>query len=55
MITYQKYLKKHKIDIVNHHAAQIDLRKSVEDPKFDINVNIAGSVNLLENARDKQE
>lgn len=43
--------KENKIDIVNHHAAQIDLRKSVEDPKFDINVNIAGSVNLLENAR----
>jgi len=43
--------KENRIDIVNHHAAQIDLRKSVEDPKFDINVNIAGSVNLLENAR----
>jgi UDP-glucose 4-epimerase len=45
-----KIFDEHKIDIVNHHAAQIDLRKSVEDPKFDINVNIAGSVNLLENA-----
>jgi len=43
--------KESKIDMINHHAAQIDLRKSVEDPKFDINVNIAGSVNLLENAR----
>lgn len=43
--------KENKIEIINHHAAQIDLRKSVEDPKFDINVNIAGSVNLLENAR----
>lgn len=43
--------RENRIDIVNHHAAQIDLRKSVEDPKFDINVNIAGSVNLLENAR----
>ncbi len=40
----------HKIDIVNHHAAQIDLRKSVEDPKFDIQVNVTGSVNLLQNA-----
>jgi len=46
-----KVFDDHNIDIVNHHAAQIDLRKSVEDPKFDINVNIAGSVNLLENAR----
>lgn len=42
--------KKHKIDIINHHAAQIDLRKSVDNPKFDINVNVIGSVNLLQNA-----
>ena len=42
--------KNHRIDIVNHHAAQIDLRKSVENPKFDIEVNIKGSVNLLQNA-----
>jgi UDP-glucose 4-epimerase len=46
-----KIFEENKIDIINHHAAQIDLRKSVEDPKFDINVNIAGSVNLFENAR----
>ncbi len=42
--------KNHRIDIVNHHAAQIDLRKSVENPKYDIEVNIKGSVNLLQNA-----
>jgi len=42
--------REHKIDIVNHHAAQIDLRKSVQSPMFDIDVNIKGSVNLLENA-----
>ena len=35
-------------DIVNHHAAQIDVRKSVEDPMFDAGVNIIGSLNLLE-------
>lgn len=46
----KEVFSKHKIDLINHHAAQIDLRKSVEDPKFDINVNIAGSVNLLQNA-----
>jgi UDP-glucose 4-epimerase len=40
----------HKIDVVNHHAAQIDLRKSVQSPMFDIDVNIKGSVNLLENS-----
>ena len=42
--------KKHQIDIVNHHAGQIDLRKSVESPKFDIDINIVGSVNLIQHA-----
>ena len=45
-----RIFEKHKIEIINHHAAQIDLRKSVEDPRFDIYVNVSGSVNLLENA-----
>jgi UDP-glucose 4-epimerase len=39
---------KHKIDVINHHAAQIDLRKSVESPKFDVDVNVVGSINLFE-------
>jgi UDP-glucose 4-epimerase len=42
--------KKHKIDVINHHAAQIDLRKSVADPKYDVDVNIIGSINLLQHA-----
>jgi UDP-glucose 4-epimerase len=42
--------KKHSIEIVNHHAAQIDLRKSVENPFLDIETNVIGSVNLIENA-----
>ncbi len=45
-----RVFEENKIDLINHHAAQIDLRKSVDDPAFDINVNIAGSVNLLQNA-----
>lgn len=36
-------------DLVNHHAAQMDVRKSVEDPGFDADVNILGSINLIEN------
>jgi len=35
-------------DVVNHHAAQIDVRKSVEDPAFDASVNIIGTIRLLE-------
>lgn len=37
-------------DVVNHHAAQIDVRKSVADPVFDAEVNVIGSVRLLQQA-----
>jgi UDP-glucose 4-epimerase len=36
---------------VSHHAAQMDVRRSVVEPLFDANVNILGSINLLESAR----
>ncbi len=38
-------------DVINHHAAQIDVRKSVNDPAFDAEVNILGSLRLFEAAR----
>ena len=38
-------------DYVNHHAAQMDVRRSVADPLFDAEVNIQGSINLFECAR----
>jgi len=38
-------------DVVNHHAAQIDVRKSVADPRADARVNIDGLLNVLECAR----
>lgn len=40
-----------RFDVVNQHAAQIDLRRSVADPAHDAEVNIVGTVNLLECAR----
>lgn len=40
--------EKVKFDVVNHHAAQIDVRKSVNDPIFDANTNILGTLNLLQ-------
>jgi UDP-glucose 4-epimerase len=40
-----------KPEVVNHHAAQMDVRRSVAEPLFDADVNILGSVNLLECAR----
>jgi UDP-glucose 4-epimerase len=38
-----------KPDVVNHHAAQMDVRKSVTDPIYDANVNVIGGLNLLQN------
>ncbi len=37
-----------KPDVVNHHAAQIDVRRSVAEPCYDAKVNILGSLNILE-------
>ena len=38
-------------EVLDHHAAQIDVRKSVADPVFDADVNVRGTVHLLELAR----
>jgi UDP-glucose 4-epimerase len=38
-------------ELVFHLAAQIDVRKSVEDPYFDAAVNVGGTANVLEAAR----
>ena len=43
-----------KIDIIDHHAAQIDVRKSVDKPDFDAKSNILGSLHLLELCRKYQ-
>ena len=40
-----------EFDLVNHHAAQIDVRVSVADPRKDARINIDGLLNVLENAR----
>jgi len=39
--------EKEKFDVVNHHAAQMDVRKSVADPSFDATTNILGTISLL--------
>jgi UDP-glucose 4-epimerase len=38
-------------EVVNHHAAQAAVRRSVTDPQFDAKVNVVGTVNLLECCR----
>ncbi|MFY9487731.1 MAG: NAD-dependent epimerase/dehydratase family protein [Solirubrobacterales bacterium] len=41
-------------DAIFHLGAQIDVRKSVTDPAFDSVVNIGGTINLLESAREHE-
>jgi UDP-glucose 4-epimerase len=38
-------------DVLNHHAAQMDVRRSVSDPVLDARVNVLGFLNLLEAGR----
>jgi UDP-glucose 4-epimerase len=40
-----------RFDVMCHLAAQMDVRRSVTDPRFDADVNVAGFLNLLEAAR----
>jgi UDP-glucose 4-epimerase len=39
------------IEVLVHHAAQMDVRRSVAAPVFDAEVNVVGSLNLLEGGR----
>jgi UDP-glucose 4-epimerase len=39
-----------KFDVLNHHAAQIDVRVSVDQPALDADINLVGFVNLLQGA-----
>jgi UDP-glucose 4-epimerase len=43
-----------KPSVLNHHAAQMDVRRSVADPTFDARTNIIGFVNLLEACKNGQ-
>ncbi len=38
-------------EIVFHLAAQMDVRRSIEDPAFDAGINVIGTINVLEAAR----
>jgi len=47
----EEIFKKERLAIVNHHAAQTDVRKSLIGPDHDARVNILGTINILENCR----
>ncbi len=41
-------IKENHIEVVNHHAAQLKVRDSVENPLNDADINIKGILNILE-------
>lgn len=47
----RKVFEYEKPDVVNHHAAQMSVPASVEDPLFDADVNVRGFLNVLEAGR----
>ena len=48
---FAKVVRDGKFDAVAHLAAQMDIRKSVEDPVFDATSNVIGTLNLMEGIR----
>jgi UDP-glucose 4-epimerase len=48
----KKIFERERPAIVNHHAAQINVRHSVTHPQDDATINILGSLNLLECCRE---
>jgi len=44
----ERVFKKERPEIISHHAAQINVRRSVKDPLFDAQVNILGLLNVLQ-------
>lgn len=43
--------RRERFDVVCHHAAQMDVRRSVSEPQFDASVNVLGGLNVFESAR----
>ena len=48
----REVFEKEKPDFISHHAAQMDVRRSIVEPVFDADVNILGSIKLIELARE---
>ena len=44
----ESVFKKERPEVIDHHAAQMDVRRSVADPLFDADVNILGSIKLAQ-------
>ena len=50
----EKIFKNEQFEAVFHLAAQLDIRKSVDDPVYDASINILGAINMMENCRKYQ-
>lgn len=50
-VVVDKIFQQEKPEYLFHLAAQMNVRASVEDPKFDADVNIRGGINLLQSAK----
>jgi UDP-glucose 4-epimerase len=48
----REIVRNERPQVLSHHAAQMDVRKSVADPAFDATVNVLGMINMLEGARE---
>ena len=46
-----RIFKAEKPEVVFHYAAQTEIQKSIENPKENADVNISGTLNILENAK----
>jgi UDP-glucose 4-epimerase len=46
----RQLLAEGRFTVLNHHAAQIDVRVSVDEPALDSSINVVGLVNLLDGA-----
>jgi UDP-glucose 4-epimerase len=47
-------VRRRRPDAIVHHAAQMSVSRSVREPAFDADVNLMGSINLLEAARQAE-
>jgi UDP-glucose 4-epimerase len=48
---FGRVVERERPDAVIHHAAQVDVARSMNEPLKDAGINVLGSVNLLENCR----
>jgi UDP-glucose 4-epimerase len=46
----ERVFRRERPALVSHHAAQINVRRSVEDPVLDADINILGMLNVLQNS-----